>query len=1048
MLLESTHRETTQKLHARLSNRFRFYARWWEWRYHRHIHACLTVFSLIIVGVVLVASSKSALASSIVPISGYATIQDTGSNIEFDGSYGSNVTIDNWTRQMAGYAWSTDLGWIDFGIDANNPNGPVVADKNGVLSGEAEVVKDGSYLNFNSSVGANVSVADGVFSGYAWSDDVGWVDFSTVTASGYNPDITPPVTNASAVQMYRSNGGASVSSNGWINANPYATWTAGADDVGGSGIAGYCLYLGQDPTGNPITTKGDLGNSPLSTGGVCQFAVSGTSIDLSTSGYIGTALSSSSLPYYLNIVAIDHAGNVYSGSSAQTQFRFDDTAPANPAFVSAPSEFVANKTVDLTWPTTGSNAASDDLSGVAGLQYKIGTGGTWYGTYHSGTQDMADLLPNNGSYTTVLNPDFTNLQEGTNVVYFRTWDNAGNVSPAYITAVVKINTSSPTGPQNLTATPSTNTINAFAFSWLPPASYQGSASNITYCYTVNVLPTISNCTFTPAGVTSLSSGAYATEPGANTLYVVAKDEAGNINYATASSVSFAANTPAPGIPLSLDIADVSVKVSSSWKLALSWETPSTTGAGIATYKVYRSTDGTNFTNIASTAGTSYVDTGLSQRLYYYRVDACDSANNCGSYSSSVSLTPTGKYTSPANLLAGPTASVSTRAAVINWMTDRDSNSQIEYGTSSGHYSPTTAANITQVTSHSLTLDNLQPGTTYYYRALWTDADGNTGTSNESVFTTLPAPTISNVNASGVNLHTGTIQFTSTGASQAEIYYGPNGNFAQTQVVNTSTAASTYSIPLTNLTAGTTYSFRIDPFDASGNQYQQTIFSFQTPPAPVVTNVAFQPVPGALTGTEEVTWTTNVPATSQISYGLKGSAAGGQQEAIDSTLTTNHSMPIAGLSYNTQYQLTVTSQDALGNVAISDQQIFHTGLDTRPPVVSDVTVQPSIKGTGVDAQGQIIVSWKTDKPGTSQVAYGEGSGGGYSNKTAEDNTPVLNHVVVISNLPTSHVYHLQVLSLDEADNVGTSTDQTTIIGQATNNVITIIFNALQNAFGGL
>ncbi len=202
----------------------------------------------------------------------------------------------------------------------------------------------------------------------------------------------------------------------------------------------------------------------------------------------------------------------------------------------------------LTWPTSGSNAASDSVSGVAGLQYRIGSTGTWYGANHTGTQNMSDLLPNNGSYETVSVPDYANLVQGDNIVYFRTWDNAGNVTSAYVTTVIKLNTTAPSSPQNLTPSPTTNTTNSFGFSWLAPATYTGSASNITYCYTINVLPTSTNCTYTAAGQTSLSSGAYATEPGDNTIYVVAKDEAGNINYATAASATFTANTPAPGIP--------------------------------------------------------------------------------------------------------------------------------------------------------------------------------------------------------------------------------------------------------------------------------------------------------------------------------------------------------------------------------------------------------------------------------------------------------------------------------------------------------------------
>jgi hypothetical protein len=865
----------------------------------------------------------------------------------------------------------------------------------------------------------------------------------------YSPsDTTPPTVNASNIAMYRSNGGANISSGGWVNTDPYFTWTAGQDNSGGSGIAGYCLYLGASSSGNPETSSGDLGGtSPLNTSGTCPFAVSATDIDTSLSGIIATALASSNGAYYLNIDAIDNSNNVWSGSPASFEFYYDNTPPTNPAFISAPSEFVSNKQVDLTWPTTGSDAASDANSGIAGLQYRIGSSGTWYGVNHNGNQDSSDLLLNNGSYTTVSNPDFANLQEGNNLIYFRTWDNAGNISTAYVTTVVKINTTAPSSPQNLTATPTTNTTNSFAFSWLPPASYTGSSSNITYCYTVNVLPTSSNCTFTSPGVTSVSSGAYATEPGDNTFYVAAEDEAGNINYATASSVTFTANTPAPGIPLSLDIADISVKSEDLWKLALSWESPSSVGAGIATYKVYRSTDGTNYTDIASTAGTSYVDSGLSQQTYYYEIQACDSANNCGVLTSPVSLLPTGKYTAPANLVSGPnTSSVGTRTANVIWSTDRASDSSIEYGLSSGNYFKTQASNSDQATSHNIQLNNLQAGTTYYYRALWTDADGNTGTSNEMKFTTLPAPTVSNVSVSNINLYNATINFTTTGAAQAEVYYGPNGSFANTQMLNTSSSTSTYSVPLSSLSAGTTYTLKVDPFDSEGNEYDQTIFTFSTPQAPQISNIEFSPVPGALTGTEQVSWTTNVPTSSQISYAKQNQSLSSGQEAINSTLSKAHTITMSDLVYNTPYQLIATSQDALGNVANSDLQIFHTGLDTRPPIIGDVTIQPSIRGTGASASGQVIVAWKTDKPGSSQVAYGEGSGGGYTSKTAENTAQVTDHVVVISNLPTSQVFHLQAISKDVAGNTGVSKNQTTIIGQATESALDIVFNALQSVFG--
>ena len=250
--------------------------------------------------------------------------------------------------------------------------------------------------------------------------------------------------------------------------------------------------------------------------------------------------------------------------------------------------------------------------------------------------------------------------------------------------------------------------------------------------------------------------------------------------------------------------------------------------------------------------------------------------------------------------------------------------------------------------------------------------------------------------------------------------------------------------LTSLNAGTTYYFKVDTFDAFGNEYNSgQISTFTTPPQPAITNIQFSPIPGALTGTEQVTWTTNVPASSDIVYGQSGQPT---QEAIDSAFITSHSMTIANLPYNTPYNLVAKSTDALGNVATSDQQVFRTGVDTCPPIISGVTVQPSIRGSGASAQGQLVISWKTDKAGTSQVAYGDGSSGHDLSKTAEDASLVTNHVVVVSNLSTSQVYHLQVLSKDAEGVLGVSADQTTIIGQASDNALSIVFNALQSIFG--
>jgi hypothetical protein len=947
------------------------------------------------------------------------------------------------------------LQWDGFDVDETLDGGTItyrLSDDDGVswkFWNGADWVVSNSLAESSSEavVTANLIDFPVTFDGFRWqavidSDGLQATSIDMISLEATS-DAVAPTTNASNITALKAQGGSALSENAWTNGlSPYFSWTAGADVE--SDILGYCAYIGTDNSANPVTTSGLLGTSPIDTGGNCQFIVPGTTFDTATAGTFGTALTTSNDTYYLHLRAIDTAGNI-SPTNVSFGFRFDNTPPANPGFVSAPSGFVNSKEVTLTWPTAGGNAPNDSNSGLAGLQYRIESS-NWYGDAHTGTGDNTDLLVNDGSYTTIDPTDFNNLVDGINTVYFRTWDQAGNVTTNYTTAVIKLNTSgAPTEPQNVSALPATNTTNAFSFDWDSPVTFVGDENNITYCYTFNVLPTSGNCTYTPAGVSGLGSGPYATQPGVNTIYVVARDESNNINYASYSQASFTANTPSPGIPINVDIVDVSIKATNNWRLALTWEEPSNVGAGIANYRVYRSTDNTNFSQVGSSSSTTYIDAGLTQQLYYYYVIACDSTNNCGADSTRVSDTPTGKFTSPAALVAEPrTSGVTTKKAKILWSTDRASDSRIAIGTTSGQYSPAEVANSTQVTSHEIELDNLSAGTTYYFVARWTDEDGNIGSSQEYTFTTAPAPTIKEVTVVKVTLVGSVIQFTSRDSTKVDLVYGRTESFGGIVTINTSLAESTYSVDLSGLDDGAKYFFKTISYDSEGNTYDGNIFSLTTPPRPRISNLRFQPVEGEPTSTQNVSWTTNVASNTIVTYGKIDSNGIDQQS---SELVTSHEILITNLEDDSEYFLIAQSRDADGNLAVSDRQVFRTALDTRPPKISNINIETSIRGTGAEARGQVVVSWRTDEPSTSQVAYAEGSSATvFNNKTSEDAALGTEHIVIVSDLPTSRVFSIQPLAKDSSGNEGSGEIQTAIIGRASDSVLTIILTTLQEVFG--
>lgn len=874
----------------------------------------------------------------------------------------------------------------------------------------------------------------------------------------YGNDATSPPTNASSIVMKRTVSGDTITT-GWTNNNsPYFSWTAGADNGGGSGIKGYCVYLGTDQTGDPISTKGEItDSSPVDSNGTCQYITTSTDLDFASIGHNSL---SNDTTYYLNIKAIDNVNNVFDGSSAQYTFGYDDGNPDSPVNFNGPATWVNSKIFHLSWTgfdLGGYILPGDPGSGLLGLQYCItnadlGFSGcqkldsNWYGAAHTGS--LTDVIPadnsGSGGFDTVPADASRIKDNGQSIIFIRPVDRAGNTYGQGIFATVSYGTTPPTIPQNLNVTPNTNSENNFSFSWNAPTTYIGQASGINYCWTVNVAPAANTCTFAGAGITSLSAGAYATQPGLNTMYVVARDEAGNIDYNNKASVTFTANTAAPGAPRDFTVIDASIKSTSTWKLALSWAPPSLPGSGVHHYKIYRSNDNVSFSEVGSTTSTSFVDGDLNQQRYYYYVKACDNANNCGAASNTDDDTPTGHFTSPAGLVANPKVSgINTRRATVSWVTDRTSDTRVQYGTSSGHYFSTEAAISTQTTDHSIEINGLSSGTTYFFKAKWTDEDGNVGTSPEYSFTTAPAPQIREVSASDINISSVNINFTSIGASHVKLLYGKSDGFGGLKQLNTSTAQSHYSQALTGLDDGTKYFYKLNPIDSDGNEYDGNVYSFTTPARPHISNLRFQPVTGEPTSTQKVTWSTNVPANSQLSYGGVGQPT---KEAISSTMTTEHELTIHDLVDNTEYSLIASSRDASGNIATSDRQTFHTALDTRPPKASAITVEASVKGNGNESHGQLVVSWKTDEPATSQVAFGVGNGNDLNSKTTEDSRLTTDHVVIISDLSTSQVYSVQAISRDKASNSVTSEKRSAIVGRASDSVLSIIFNVLQQIFG--
>lgn len=139
-------------------------------------------------------------------------------------------------------------------------------------------------------------------------------------------------------------------------------------------------------------------------------------------------------------------------------------------------------------------------------------------------------------------------------------------------------------------------------------------------------------------------------------------------------------------------------------------------------------------------------TVLSNAAHTIRVDAQDAAGNTGSASISVTVNnvaPPGDVTPPVISNTQLTAP-STVSLTLDWQTNEPADTQVAYGLTSalGTLTPLLAP---LVTSHSVTITGLQPGTLYFYQLRSRDAAGNLQAVNASGQTaalpTIPGATV-------------------------------------------------------------------------------------------------------------------------------------------------------------------------------------------------------------------------------------------------------------------------------------------------------------------
>ena len=197
-----------------------------------------------------------------------------------------------------------------------------------------------------------------------------------------------------------------------------------------------------------------------------------------------------------------------------------------------------------------------------------------------------------------------------------------------------------------------------------------------------------------------------------------------------------------------------------------------------------------------------------------------------------------------------------------------------------------------------------------------------------------------------------------------------------------------------------------------------------PPAPAATNTpppgpdTTKPVVSGLSATSinttgaTIVWNTDEPATSLVDYGKDSRY--GSSTPYNSSRSTSHSMILSGLTANTRYFYRVQSEDAAGNLTLSNGTFFDTSsvADTSAPLITNVSSN-SITSNSAN------ITWNTDEVANSQIEFGQTSS--YGTIWTPSTAQVFNHSGNLTNLSADTVYHFRVKSSDAAGNTAISPD---------------------------
>jgi chitodextrinase len=366
------------------------------------------------------------------------------------------------------------------------------------------------------------------------------------------------------------------------------------------------------------------------------------------------------------------------------------------------------------------------------------------------------------------------------------------------------------------------------------------------------------------------------------------------------------------------------------EISVLWTASTESSGTIEDYYVYR-----NGTQIATTAGTSIVDSGLLPGVYVYTVAAVDANNIVSAQSSSANVTLVADTTPPSTptgvTITGATSTNSYYTQIpltISWSPSTDNVGVAGYYVYRNGIQIVTST--VAFTATSLT-DTVSPGT-YTYSVVAYDAAQNFSDRSTPVMVTINVDTVPPSVPTGLSAE----QVSAGGVELSWASSTDNINVAGYQVYRNymqiaSVAGSPYAD--TGLSAGITYVYTVAAYDAAGNVSE--------PSAPVEMMVQQATGPenpyallGTLTGTSTVklSWAPSVDSLAITGYSVY------RDGSVIATVTSTNYIDEGLASGTYEYDISATDISGAVSATSSPATVIVPAVGSAPaPVLASTPV---------------------------------------------------------------------------------------------------------------